>query len=503
MAGGPFHLTMPKIVGIKLMGKLQPWVSAKDVILEILKKVGVKGGVGKIFEYFGNGLNTLTIPERATITNMGTETGATTSIFPSDNLTKKWLESQQRVEEWTELIPSTKIKYEEIFEVNLDKIEPLIAQPHSPGNVATVKELKGMKVDQIAIGSCTNSSYKDLTTVANILKNRKVHPKVSLVISPGSRQVFQAITKNGALTDLISAGARILECTCGPCIGMGQAPSTNSVSLRTFNRNFEGRSGTKSAKVYLVSPEVAAVTSITGVLTDPRDFGEAPTISMQFRFDVDNSMIIQPSIKPEAVKIIRGPNIKPVPIQKSLALNINGEILLKVGDNITTDQIMPAWSHVLPLRSNIPAISKYVFNQVDPNFMNRAKAKKGGFILGGENYGQGSSREHAALAPMYLGIKGVIAKSFSRIHKINLVNFGILPLELINSKDYEELNQGDFLMMLGIRDLLKKGKSDVIVKNVTNGKTINLRLNISERFRKIIVAGGLMNFIKKLIKNND
>ncbi len=496
MGGGTFYFEMPKIVGVKLTGTLQPWVSAKDIILELLRRVGVKGGVGKIFEYFGDGVKSLTVPERATITNMGTETGATTSIFPSDEMTKRWLESQQRGDEWIELAPSPDVEYDEVIEIDLAELEPLVAQPHSPGNVCTVKELEGMKVHQVAIGSCTNSSYKDLMAVASILKGKKIHPDVSLVISPGSRQVLKAICENGALTDIVSAGARVLECTCGPCIGMGQAPPTNGVSVRTFNRNFEGRSGTKSAKLYLVSPEVAAATAMEGVLTDPRKLGTPPKIVLPNKFDVDDSLILKPSENPEKVEIIRGPNIKPVPINQPLAQRLVGEVLLKVGDNITTDHIMPAGAKILPLRSNVPAISEHVFERVDPNFAKRAKEKGGGFIVGGENYGQGSSREHAALAPMYLGVKTVIAKSFARIHKSNLVNFGILPLEFENTNDYDKVDQGDDLEMLGVVDALKKGETEILAKNTKKAVEIPLRCYLTPRFRKIVIAGGLMNFTR-------
>lgn len=496
MGGGTFYFEMPKVAGVKLTGALQPWVSAKDIILELLRRVGVKGGVGKIFEYFGDGVKSLTVPERATTTNMSTETGATTSIFPSDEVTKRWLESQQRGDEWIELEPSPNVEYDEVFEINLVELEPLVAKPHSPGNVCTVKELEGMKVNQVAIGSCTNSSYKDLMTVASILKGKKVHPDVSLVISPGSRQVLKAICKNGALADIISAGARVLELACGPCIGMGQAPPTNGVSVRTFNRNFEGRSGTKSAKLYLVSPEVAAATAIEGVLTDPRGLGAPPKILLPDKFDVDDSLILKPSSSPEKVKIIRGPNIKPVPINQPLAQRLAGEVLLKVGDNITTDHIMPAGAKILPLRSNVPAISEHVFERVDPNFAKRAKEKGGGFIVGGENYGQGSSREHAALAPMYLGVKAVIAKSFARIHKSNLVNFGILPLEFENANDYDKVDQGDGLEVLGVVDTLKKGETRILAKNIKKALEIPLRCDLTPRFRKIVIAGGLMNFTR-------
>jgi aconitate hydratase len=494
MAGAPFYLEMPKVTGIMLHGELKLGVSAKDVILDLLKRFGVKGGVGRVFEYLGDGVNTLSVPERATITNMGTETGATTSIFPSDYQTKKWLKSQQREEEWIQLGSYSEAEYDEIIDVTLDDIIPLVAEPHSPGHVRTVSELTGLKVNQVAIGSCTNSSYRDLMTVANILKDKKVHPEVSLIVSPGSRQVLKAISENGALTNLISSGARILECTCGPCIGMGQAPPTNGVTLRTFNRNFEGRSGTNKASIYLVSPEVAATSAIEGVLTDPRDYSSFTKISFPEKFDVDDSLIIKPSLKPYNVRIIRGPNIKSVPINEQLPQRIVGEVLLKVADNVTTDHIMPAGAKILPLRSNIPAISQYVFNRIDPTFPSRTKKKKGGIIVGGENFGQGSSREHAALALMYLGIKAITTISFSRIHKANLVNFGVLPLEFMNKKDYKKISRDDILEIPKIRERIERGK--IIVKNHTKNLTIDLRCDLSPRFKNIVLAGGLMNMIK-------
>ncbi|RLF43881.1 MAG: aconitate hydratase, partial [Thermoplasmata archaeon] len=430
MAGEPFALKYPKIVGVKLSGKLPPWVSAKDIILELLRRVDVKGGVGKIFEYFGPGVKTLSIPERATITNMGTETGATTSIFPSDEITREFLKAQGREEQWIELKADGEEGYDEIIEINLDELEPMAALPHSPGNVKPVSEIEGMEVQQVAIGSCTNSSLRDMKIVAQILKDKTVAPNLSLLINPGSRQVVAHLVETGEFKYLVDAGARVLENACGPCIGMGGAPPSGSVSVRTYNRNFEGRSGTKDAKVLLVSPETAAVTAIKGALTDPRKMGKPPKIVMPDKFIVNDNMIIPPLPYEEAkkVKVIRGPNIKPLPEFPPMPEKIEGDVLIKVEDNITTDHIMPAGAKILPLRSNIPEISKYVFSRVDEKFYERAIEKNGGFIIGGENYGQGSSREHAAIAPKHLGIKAVIAKSFARIHSENLINFGIVPL---------------------------------------------------------------------------
>ena len=454
MAGGPFYVTMPKVVLVKLSGALQSWVTAKDVILELLRRLTVKGGVGKIFEYGGEGVATLTVTERATITNMGAELGALTSVFPSDAQTKKYLRMQGREGVWKSLKADATAQYDEVVEMDLSSLEPMIARPHSPDNVCKVSEIKGVNVQQVCIGSCTNSSYHDLMVAAAILKGRKVHPEVSLTISPGSRQVLEMITKNGALADMISAGARVVEVACGPCIGMGQAPPSGGVSVRSFNRNFEGRSGTADAQVYLVSPETAIATAINGVIRDPRDFGERIVIKFPKKFTVDDSMIILPSEKPEEVTIMRGPNIKPLPKKEPLPDTLKGDVLLKVGDNITTDHIMPAGAKVLPLRSNIPAISEFVFEKVDKEFVKRAKEKGGGFLIGGTNYGQGSSREHAALAPMYLGVKAVIAKSFARIHRANLVNFGILPLTFENESDYNLFDQGDTIELPDIKNTL-------------------------------------------------
>ncbi len=493
MAGGPFYVTMPKVVLVKLSGALQSWVTAKDVILELLRRLTVKGGVGKIFEYGGEGVATLTVTERATITNMGAELGALTSVFPSDAQTKKYLRMQGREGVWKSLKADATAQYDEVVEMDLSSLEPMIARPHSPDNVCKVSEIKGVNVQQVCIGSCTNSSYHDLMVAAAILKGRKVHPEVSLTISPGSRQVLEMITKNGALAEMISAGARVVEVACGPCIGMGQAPPSGGVSVRSFNRNFEGRSGTADAQVYLVSPETAIATAINGVIRDPRDFGEQIVIKYPKKFTVDDSMIIPPSEKPEEVTIMRGPNIKPLPKKEPLPDTLKGDVLLKVGDNITTDHIMPAGAKILPLRSNIPAISEFVFEKVDKEFVKRAKEKGGGFLIGGTNYGQGSSREHAALAPMFLGVKAVIAKSFARIHRANLVNFGILPLTFENENDYNVFDQGDTIELPDIKNTLNSGDK-IIVNNLTKNKEIKAMHALSLREIDILCAGGLLNY---------
>lgn len=497
MAGGPFYLPMPKIVLVKLTGKLGPWVSAKDVILELLRRLSVKGGVGKIMEYGGQGVKTLTVPERATITNMGAELGATTSVFPSDDLTREFLKAEDREQTWTQIEADPDAGYDEVIEIDLSSLEPMIAQPHQPDRVVKISEIEGMKVDQVLVGSCTNSSYSDLMTLAGALKGKKVHPSVSAGVSPGSRQVLEMISRNGALADLIASGVRILEATCGPCIGMGQSPCTEGTSIRTFNRNFEGRSGTPSAGIFLASPEVAAAAMLTGQITDPRKLGDPVAVELPSKYLVDDGMVILPSDHPEQVEVVRGPNIKPLPIQDELPADLNGTILLKVEDNITTDHIMPAGSKILPLRSNIPAISQHVFEGVDPTFAARAKASHGGFIIGGENYGQGSSREHAALAPMYLGVKAVITKSFARIHKANLVNFGILPLTFANPADYDRVNQDDELRIIGIRGSLSESPS-LAVEDITQGITFEVQHDLSPRQIEIILAGGMLNFTKKL-----
>ncbi|MCL4468667.1 MAG: aconitate hydratase [Deltaproteobacteria bacterium] len=497
MGGGPFYLNMPKAVLVRLKGKLKPWVSAKDIILELLKRLTVKGGVGKIFEYGGEGVKTLSVPERATITNMGAELGATTSVFPSDDMTKAFMTAQGRAKQWKRLEADKDAAYDEIIDIDLSKLVPMVAQPHSPDNVAEIKTIEGLKINQAAIGSCTNSSYKDMSTVAKILKGKHVHPDVSLVISPGSKQVLNMISKSGALSDMLTAGARILETACGPCIGMGQAPSSAAVSLRTYNRNFEGRSGTPDAGVYLLSPETAAFSAIKGVVTDPRKMGKPVKVMMPKKFVIDDSMIIPPSKHPESIEVVRGPNIKPLPRKEPMADTMQGIIILKVGDNITTDHIMPAGAKILPLRSNIPAIAEHVFERVDPEFAKRAKANNGGFIIGGTNYGQGSSREHAALAPMYLGIKAVIARSFARIHYANLVNFGIMPLVFANETDYEMVSQGDTIEIRDIKAQIKSGNT--VRAKAGSGKELVLRHSLTPRQVDIIIAGGLLNYT---VKNN-
>ncbi|OGW01195.1 MAG: aconitate hydratase [Nitrospinae bacterium RIFCSPHIGHO2_02_FULL_39_82] len=495
MGGDPFYLSMPKVVLVKLTGKLQPWVSAKDIILELLRRLTVKGGVGKVIEYGGEGIKSLSAPERATITNMGAELGATTSIFPSDEITRAFLKAQKREKAWIKLEADAKATYDEVVELDLNKLEPMIAKPHNPDNVVSVKELEGTPVQQVAIGSCTNSSYRDMMTVASILKGKTIPPDVSLVIAPGSKQVLEMITRNGGLTSMISAGARILESACGPCIGMGNAPSTKAVSIRTFNRNFEGRSGTKDALVYLTSPEVAAAAALKGVITDPRKLGKKPPkIAMPKTFIVDDNMVIPPlPLKKAAlVEIIRGPNIKPLPEFKPLPSMIQGKVLIKVGDNITTDHIMPAGAKILPLRSNIPAMAEHVFAPIDSAFPKRAKEMGGGFIIGGANYGQGSSREHAALAPMYLGVKVVVTKSFARIHLANLINFGILPLTFANESDYDQLERDDELEL----DVSGLNGKNLKLKNKTKGVDIDVKHPLVGRDIEIIKAGGSLGFVK-------
>lgn len=496
MGGGPFYLTMPKVVNVRLSGKLKPWVSAKDVILEVLRLLSVKGGVGKIIEYSGEGVASLSVPERATITNMGAELGATTSVFPSDSTTLAFLQAQDRAADYCELSADPGASYDEVITIDLDALEPMAAQPHSPDNVKSIKEIGPIKVNQVAIGSCTNSSYTDLMRVAAILKGKKISPNTSLVISPGSKQVFEMLARNGALADLIASGARILESACGPCIGMGQSPCSAGVSVRTFNRNFEGRSGTADAGIYLAGPETAAATALNGYLTDPRELGEFAVINLPQSFLIDDSMILAPSDDPAAIEVRRGPNIKPLPIPKPLTENLQLPVLLKTGDNITTDHIMPAGSKILPLRSNIPAISRYVFNAVDPSFAERALTAQGGIILGGQNYGQGSSREHAALAPMYLGIKAVLAKSFARIHRANLINFGILPLTFLQEADYDSIEQGDELELSGLTAALQTNKP-LTVLNKTKGKRFEVLHNLSSRQAALILAGGLLNYTRQ------
>jgi len=496
MAGMPLRIKYPAIVGVKLTGKLPDWVAAKDVILEVLRRMDVKGGVGKVLEYFGPGVKTLSIPERATITNMGAETGATTGIFPSDEVTKAFLEAQERGDQWIALEADADAEYDEIMEINLSELEPLAALPHSPGNVKPVKEIAGMEVQQVAIGSCTNSSLRDLKIVANILKGHTIASNLHLTINPGSRQVVEHLIESGEMQYLVASGARILENACGPCIGMGAAPPSHGTSIRTFNRNFEGRSGTKDAQVFLVSPEVAAATAIKGILTDPRELGEYPKIEMPQRFTINDNMFIRPLPLEESVKveIIRGPNIKPLPDFPPLPDTLEGEVLIKVGDNITTDQIMPAGARILPLRSNIPEISKFVFEAIDTEFPTRSLEKGGGFIIGGENYGQGSSREHAALTPKYLGVKAVIVKSFARIHLANLINFGIVPLTFKDPADYNSIDMGDELDVV-IGEL----RSAVRLRNLTKDSEIELTHTLSQLDAEILKTGGKLPWVKAKI----
>lgn len=496
MAGGPYNLSMPKVCRVTLKGSLRPWVSAKDIILKVLQLLSVKGGVGKVIEYAGPGVLSLTVPERATITNMGAELGATTSIFPSDQQTREFLKAQGREDDWIPLVADEDAVYDEEIELDLSTIEPMIARPHSPDNVVSVVEEEGTKVDQVAIGSCTNSSYLDLMKVAKILKGKTVHKDVSLVIAPGSKQVYTMLAQNGALADLIDAGARILESACGPCIGMGQAPATDAVSLRTFNRNFYGRSGTSSAQVYLVSPEVAAVSALTGIVTDPRGFGKAPELDMPKSFLVNDNSIIPPADDGSEIEVVRGPNIKPFPLSSELADRVEGLVLLKMEDNITTDHIMPSNAKLLPFRSNIPHLSNYCLTPVDETFPARAKENKGGFLVAGHNYGQGSSREHAALVPLYLGIKGVIAKSFARIHKSNLINSGIMPLVFEREEDYDLIDVNDRLELVDAISQVKAGGL-ITIRNITKDIDIRLRLELSTREREMILAGGLLNLTKK------
>ncbi len=498
MGGGAYYITMPKVTLIKLEGKLKPWVAAKDIILKVLSIMSVKGGVGKIIEYGGEGVKTLSVPERATITNMGAELGATTSVFPSDDITKAFLKAQDREKDWVELLPDGDAEYDEVITIDLSTLEPLAAMPHMPDNVKTVSEIGPIKVDQVCIGSCTNSSLLDMLKVAAILKGKTVHPNVSLSIAPGSKQVLNMLSLNGALSDMISAGARILESACGPCIGMGQSPNSMGISLRTFNRNFEGRSGTADAGIFLVSPEVAAASALTGVLTDPRTLGEMPKITMPSKFIVNDNSVLMPASPEEAkdVEVLYGPNIKPFPSSEAMPESITAKAVLKVGDNITTDHIMPAGAKILPYRSNIPYLSKFCFRQCDENFAEHCKQAGKGIIIGGANYGQGSSREHAALVPLYLGIKAVITKSFARIHCANLVNAGIIPFTFANAEDYEKINVGDELCLENIRNIIKNnGKA--VLKNITKSEEYVLTYDISARQRDILLAGGLLDYTRE------
>ena len=499
MGGEPFYLTCPKVIKINLKGKLSPWVSAKDVVLKILEVFTTKGNVGCVFEYGGEGAKTLYVPERATITNMGAECGVTTSVFPSDEITKQFLKAQGRERDWVEIKADEDAAYDRVIDIDLSEIVPLVAYPHSPGNIKTVKELEGMEVNQVCIGSCTNSSYRDLMTVTKILKGKKVHPSVSFVISPGSKQVLENLAREGALADLLSNGARITEPMCGFCIGNSQSPQTNAVSIRTSNRNFLGRSGTKSAKLYLTSPETAAAAVITGKMTDPRDLGmDYPQVEMPEKFYIDDSMIVPPSDTPEQVQIYRGPNIGEPPSNPTMPAKIFGIVTIKVGDKITTDHIIPAGSR-MKYRSNVPKYSEFVFEIVDDTFYKRAvkyrDKGKHNIIVGGLSYGQGSSREHAALCPMFLGVKAVIAKSFERIHSANLINFGIIPLTFKSESDYDEIESGDKIEIPNIRQLISKNEP-LIVKNLTKKKDFDVNYELSERQRNILLAGGMLSYIK-------
>ena len=502
MGGGAYYITYPKIVKVNLTGKLSPWVAAKDVILEVLRRLSVKGGVGKVIEYCGEGVKTLTVPERATITNMGAELGATTSIFPSDEVTLEFLKAQDRADVWTELKADDDAVYDETVDIDLGAIVPMAACPHSPDNVKTVAEIGKLKIDQVCIGSCTNSSFMDMMKVAYILKGKTVHPDVSLAIAPGSKQVLNMIAQNGALATMIDAGARILESACGPCIGMGQSPNSKGVSLRTFNRNFEGRSGTKDGQIYLVSPEMAALSALTGYLTDPRELGDMPKFEMPRQFVINDNMVAAPAPEAEMdkVEILRGPNIKPYPETAPLVENIECAVSLKVGDNITTDHIMPAGAKILPLRSNIPAISQHCFTVCDEDFPRRAKNLGKSIIVGGVNYGQGSSREHAALAPLYLGIKEVLVKSFARIHRANLINAGILPLTFVNEADYDKISQGDEIAIENVRADIEAGKTRLTVVDKTKNITIPVLCELTGRTKDIILAGGLLDYTRESLK---
>ena len=508
MGGGPYHITMPRVFRVNLTGRLEPFVTAKDIALEILRLLTVKGGVGAIIEWGGEGVKTLSVPERATITNMGAELGATTSIFPSDEVTREFLRSQGREDVFIPLSSDEDAEYDREIEIDLSKLEPLIACPHSPDQVVKVSEIEGTKVDQVCVGSCTNSSLYDMLKVAAILKDKNISDSVSMSVSPGSRQVLKALADNGALTHILSSGARLLECGCGPCIGMGFSPNSGGVSLRTFNRNFEGRSGTADGMVYLVSPETAAASALRGVITDPRRLDISIDVDPSTDFSIDTSGIIPPLPLEEAerIEIVRGPNIKEFPKGEPLKGEIEGELILKVGDNITTDHIMPAGSKILPYRSNIPYLSRFCFSVIDETFPERAKAKSGGIIVGGSNYGQGSSREHAALVPLYLGVKAVIAKSFARIHAANLINAGILPLVFQNPKDYEEVNQGDLLRIKGMEafmgeDNAAEGKASfdgcltLALLDEASGIEIPLKGELTPRQIEILRAGGLLPYI--------
>ena len=498
MGGGAYYLTCPKVVGVKLNGKLPYAVAAKDIILEVLRRLSVKGGTGKVMEYIGEGVKSLTVPERATIANMGAELGATTSVFPSDEVTRAFLKAQGREQDFRELSADADAEYDEILEINLDELQPLVARPHLPDNVETVEKVGPIKVDQVFIGSCTNSSYQDMMRVARILKGKTVHPDVSLVIGPGSKQVLTMLAENGALADMLNAGARILECACGPCIGMGQSPKTNAVSVRTNNRNFYARSGTASAGIYLTSCETAAVTAIAGVLTDPRCLDIDLTVEQPVSFDVNDNLVIPPAAEgqEDTVDVVRGPNIKPFPLGHDLEDTVRGKVLLKMEDNITTDHIMPSNAKLLPYRSNIPHLSDFCLTPVDETFPARAKAEKGGMLVAGSNYGQGSSREHAALVPLYLGIRAVAAKSFARIHQANLINNGILPLTFADESDYDRIDPMDELSLPEVRAAIAAGKDELELRNETKQESYRVLLPLTERQRGMILSGGLINFIR-------
>ncbi len=494
MGGGAYYFEMPKIVGVHLVGKLNPWVTAKDVILEMLRRLTVRGGLRRIVEYYGPGVKTLSVPERSTITNMGAELGATTSIFPSDEVTKDFFTRQERPQDWKPVAADPDAAYDTSIEIDLSKLEPLVAAPGSPDNIKTVREIEGTPIQQSCIGSCVNSNYRDLVITSHILRGKKVHPNVSLHVNPGSRQVLETVTKAGAIYDTIAAGARIIENACNGCIGMGSAPASNSNSIRSFNRNWPGRSGTRNDAIYLASPETCAAAALYGKITDPRKLGAYPSIAWPERFVIDDSMVLPPSTERENVEVIRGPNIKPLPRRGPMEPMLEGEVLIKVGDNVSTDAIMPAGARILPLRSNIPAISEYVFAWTDPEFVRRAKAKNGGFIAGGINYGQGSSREHAALAPMYLGVKAVLAKSFSRIHKSNLINFGIVPLEFVDANDYEKLSVGSRVRIVNVVPTLQS-EAQTMLAQIDN-HAVEFKLTLTRRLRDLLIAGGLLNYIK-------
>ena len=495
MGGGAYYITMPKMYKVNLTGKLRPFVTAKDVSLEILRILSVKGGVGAIIEWGGDGIKTLSVPERATITNMGTELGATTSIFPSDEVTRAFLEAEGRGEDFVELQSDPDAVYDKVIDINLSELKPMIAYPHSPDNVVTVESLKGTKVDQVCIGSCTNSSLYDMLKVAALLKGKTIKPEVSLSVSPGSKQVLAMLADCGALSDILTSGARVLECACGPCIGMGFSPNSGGVSLRTFNRNFEGRSGTADGQVYLVSPETAVAAALTGEITDPMLLGDMPEITMPEAFKIDDSAILPPASAEEApgVEILRGPNIKPFPDSRPMDDCLQVPLVLKVGDNITTDHIMPAGAKILPYRSNIPHLSQYCFGVCDTTFPQRAKEAGQSIIVGGSNYGQGSSREHAALVPLYLGVRAVITKSFARIHVANLINAGIMPLTFKNPEDYDKLSQGDDLVIENIYAGMDSG--EMILQDKTSGEAFTLVCSFTDRQKAILKAGGLLKYV--------